>query len=74
MYQAMLLDRVEKVRKLVLREEQAIARQRQVVADLEEAGHGTYYAKQLLAKFKDLRGIHIGDQKRLEKELAQVSH
>ncbi len=74
MYQAMLLDRAEKIRKLVVRDEQTIARQRRVVADLEKAGHKAFYAKQLLAMLDDLRGIHIGDQKRLEKELTEISH
>ncbi len=74
MYQAMLLDRVEKVRKLVVRDEHAIARQRRVVADLKNAGHKAFNAKQSLARLENLRGIHVGDQKRLEKELTQISH
>lgn len=72
MYQAMLLDRIQQLRSLVVCDERAIARQQRVVAALQKVGEGAIYAKRLLANFEGLRRRHIDDQRRSEKELTQI--
>jgi hypothetical protein len=71
MYQAMLLDRLEKVRKLVSRDEQAVSSQRELLAQLEKQGRVSHDVEHVLELFEELRVLHIEDQKCLEKELAK---
>jgi hypothetical protein len=73
MYHAMLRDRLDKARKLVARDERAVAQQQEFVIELARDGYKTQDAQRLLGLFEDLRVMHIGDQRWLEKELAQHS-
>jgi arginine repressor len=52
--------------------EKNIARQTEIVADLERDGHDVTAARQLLAQFEELQALHIADRNRLEKELAST--
>jgi hypothetical protein len=51
--------------------EKNIARQRQIVAQLERDGHNASAARQSLAQFEELQAMHIADRDRIEKELAE---
>ena len=49
-----------------------IARQRELIAELERDGHDASQAKQMLAQFLDLQAMHIADRDRLIKELSEL--
>jgi hypothetical protein len=49
--------------------ERILARQREIVAALEEGGHDTTEARKLLEQFEELQVMHISDGERLKKEL-----
>jgi len=46
-----------------------IARQREVVADLERTGLDTKEARTLLAELQSLQALHVADRDRLKQEL-----
>ena len=48
-----------------------IARQRELIAELERDGHDASQANQMLAQFLDLQAMHIADRDRLIKELSE---
>ena len=52
--------------------ERHIARQREVILELERQGHNTAHARYLLARFEELQGLHIADRNRLREELQAV--
>jgi hypothetical protein len=46
-----------------------VARQREIIAELERDGHDTTKACALLAEFEELQAMHIADRDRLLGEL-----
>jgi hypothetical protein len=46
-----------------------VARQREIVAELECSGHQTTAARGMLAAFERLLAMHLADRNRLRKEL-----
>jgi hypothetical protein len=50
------------------------ARQRELVARLEEDGHDATQARELLALFEEMQTLHIAHRDRLRDELAQPEH
>ncbi len=70
-------DRVQLREHLALAErhvaegERVVARQREIVAELERDGHdaAAAQARQLLAQFEELLALHVADRDRLRKEL-----
>jgi hypothetical protein len=63
---------------LALTEEQValgakhVARQREIIAELERDGHDTTQALALLAHFEQLQAMHIADRDRLLGELHEA--
>jgi two-component sensor histidine kinase len=53
--------------------ERHIARQREIVAELERDGHDSLDAKRLLGYFEELQNMHIAHRDRLGKTLAEIS-
>jgi PAS domain S-box-containing protein len=53
--------------------ERHIARQREILAELERGGHNSLDSKSLLACFEELQNMHIAHRDRLEKTLAEIS-
>ena len=51
---------------------QNVARQRELVAELERDDHDASQANQMLAQFLDLQAMHIADRDRLIKELSEL--
>ena len=51
---------------------QNVARQRELVAELERDDHDASQANQMLAQFLDLQAMHIVDRDRLIKELSEL--
>jgi hypothetical protein len=49
--------------------EKRVARQREIVAELERAGHRATAARGMLAAFERLLAMHLADCSRLRKEL-----
>jgi hypothetical protein len=52
--------------------EQHIARQREIVSELEDGSHDAVQARRLLAQFEELQALHIADRDRLRRELAEL--
>ena len=53
---------------LVVEAEKRVARQREIVAELERDGHRTTAARGMLAAFERLLAMHLADCNRLRKE------
>jgi hypothetical protein len=53
----------------VVEAEKRVARQREIVAELERAGRRATAARGLLAAFERLLAMHLADRQRLRKEL-----
>jgi len=53
--------------------EHHVSRQREVVAELERAGHDTAEARRLLAHFEQMQKMHLADRDRIRHEMAQNS-
>jgi hypothetical protein len=53
----------------VLEAEKRVARQREVVAELEREGRRTTAARGLLVAFERLLDMHLADRRRLRREL-----
>jgi hypothetical protein len=53
----------------VVEAEKRVARQREIVADLERNGHRATAARGLLAAFERLLAMHLADRERLRREL-----
>ena len=52
-----------------------LARQKQIVHELERDGHSVSEAKQLLDLFRDLQAMHVAHRDRLLEEIGQpVAH
>jgi hypothetical protein len=49
---------------------QHLARQRELVAELQNEGHGTREARKVLGVFSDLQDAHIAHRDRQKQELA----
>ncbi len=73
MARAALLVLAELAGRHVAQGEQLIARQQEIVAELESGGQDASGAKQLLASFQGILQLHIADRDRLEKELGDIS-
>ena len=50
-----------------------IARQREIVAQLERGGHNSLEARSLLASFEEIQDMHVAHRNRLEIALAEIS-
>jgi hypothetical protein len=70
MDRAATLELLEMVRRHLATGERLVARQHEIVAELERGDHDSSYAKAVLASFKETQKLHIADRDRLEKELA----
>lgn len=46
-----------------------IARQRELIAQLEREGHDTVSARNTLTQFEELQALHIADRERILREL-----
>jgi hypothetical protein len=53
----------------IVEAERRVARQREIVEELERAGRRATAARGLLAAFESLLAMHLADRKRLRKEL-----
>jgi hypothetical protein len=53
----------------VVEAEKRVARQREIVADLERNGHRATAARGLLAAFERLLAMHLADRERIRREL-----
>jgi hypothetical protein len=68
-----ILDDLAMVSRHVTGGEQIIARQRELVAQLERDGRDASDAKRLLLQFQDAQSLHVAHRERLEKALAEIS-
>jgi hypothetical protein len=69
MDRATVEDYLAQVERFIADGERAIARQRELVAQLERDGHGTLDAVDLLDQFEQLQAQHIANRDRLREEL-----
>lgn len=53
----------------VLQGECHVARQREIIAELEREGHDAAASIKLLQQFQEMQALHIADRDRLRKEL-----
>ena len=53
----------------IVEAEKRVARQREIVAELERDGHRTTAARSRLAAFETLLAMHIADHQRLQSDL-----
>jgi len=53
----------------IVEAEKRVARQREIVAELERDGHRTTAARSRLAAFESLLSMHIADHQRLQSDL-----
>ena len=67
---AFLVNALHQAQKHIEMSDRHIARQTELVAELDRDGHDTTMARKLLAKFQDLRQRHIETQNRLMNQLA----
>jgi hypothetical protein len=69
------MDRQQTMEHLALAEEHVrvgaknVARQREMIAELERDGHDTTQARSLLAHFEQVQAMHVADRERLLREL-----
>jgi hypothetical protein len=65
----------QKAEEHVAQGERHIARQREIIAELEHDGHdvAAAAARDLLRQFEELQGLHIAHRDRLKDELAGAS-
>lgn len=73
MARAAILVLAELARRHVAQGERLIARQQEIITELEDGGQDASGAKQMLASFQGILQLHIADRDRLEKELGDVS-
>lgn len=66
-----ILEHLEQARRHVAEGERHLARQRELIADLEGSAHDVAAARQLLSQFEEMQTLHIADRDRLEKELVE---
>jgi hypothetical protein len=67
----MMLNHVAQARHHVAEGEAHIARQRELVAELERDGHDASDARRLLAQFIVMQTMHMDDCERLERALSE---
>jgi hypothetical protein len=72
MDKALLEQHLAIAQRHVVQGESIIARQRQILVDLERGGHDTAEARRLLAQFLELQALHVADRDRLRGELGLV--
>ena len=48
-----------------------LARQRELIAELERDGHDSTQARAMLKQFEEVQAMHITDRERILRELAQ---
>jgi hypothetical protein len=68
-----LLKHLSMARRHVATGDRTIARQREIIAELESGGHSSLDAKWLLAHLEELQNMHIAHRDRLEKTIAESS-
>lgn len=71
MDRTVILEHLAQARRHVVQGERHIARQREIVAELERKGQDALAARDLLDSFEALQVLHIADRDRLEEELAK---
>ena len=73
MDRAMILDHLAQSREQVALGEKHIARQHEIISELDRDGHGTTEARALLVQFEEMQVEHVKHRDRLEKELRAKS-
>jgi hypothetical protein len=56
-----------------MRPKRHVARQREIVAEMEARGHDVTHARALLTVFEGMQALYIADRDRLRQELAHPS-
>jgi hypothetical protein len=76
MDRAMIVAHLAQAKEHVASGERQIARQREIVAEMERDGHYAVAksARDLLRKFEELQVEHVSHRDRLLKELAKISN
>lgn len=64
MDRAMIAEHLSQAERHVLDGERHVARQRELVAELERDGHDTQQARDFLLQFEDLQRLHVADRGR----------
>jgi len=72
MDRALLTNRLYQAERHVANGERHIARQFDLIAELQRDGHDTTEAKALLKKFEELQVMHLNDRDRLLRELRKA--
>ncbi|HSC19371.1 MAG TPA: hypothetical protein VLC74_10685 [Rhizomicrobium sp.] len=67
----MIIDHLRLAETHVAEGEHHVARQRELVAELDRDGHDTSQGRRLLLEFEELQAMHIADRNRLLRELAE---
>jgi len=62
-------ERLAEIDRHIVEAEKRVARQREIVAELEYHGHRTTAARSRLAAFETLLSMHIADHQRLQSDL-----
>lgn len=71
MDRSMLLDHLTQAERHVTQGEQHVSRQRELIAEMEQDGHNTAKAQQLLRLFEELLAMHIAARDRLRAKLSE---
>ncbi len=69
MDRALMEKHLELAEEHVIKGARIVARQRELVQELERDGHNTMKARQTLAQFEELQELHIAERDRLRREL-----
>ena len=72
MDRAVIQEHLELANRHVADGEKHVARQKQILAELEREGHDPEQARELLAVFEETLAIYVADRERLERELASA--
>jgi hypothetical protein len=66
---ALWKEHLAKAEQAVADSERHIARQKELIAELERDGHSGQAARELLAQFESVQAVHIAHRNRLRRDL-----
>jgi hypothetical protein len=69
MDRVMLKQHLAQAEEHIVRGERHLARQRELVSEIERHGRDSDQARRLLLQFQEMQALHIADRNRLLKEL-----
>lgn len=69
MRRAMIEQQLMETEQHIAHGEQLVAQQREMIGDLQRAGHDTTKARQLLAAMEEMQRLYVAARERMQQEL-----